>query len=205
VSGNSRPLTEALVLLVLTFALAMGLHAAVLWALVPVLWLTWCRRDPAKYGLTWDGWVSWRFHIFNTVGVFGAYLVGHYCFGRFWLGQEFSLRLPSDPLWFGVNQFFATAIPEECFFRGYLQSQLDLVWPPRWRLLGANVGPGLFVAALLFGLCHILHGGPGRLVTALPGIWYGWQRARSGSIAAPALYHATSNFLMATMLASLSS
>ncbi len=204
-SGNSKPLAEALVLLVLTLALAIGLHAPMMWLVVPVAWLSWCGREPAAYGLSARHWGSWSFHLFNAVGILGAYLVVHYCYGHFWLGHEFVLRWPEEPLWFAFNQILATALPEECFFRGYLQTQLDLAWPPRWRLLGATVGPGLFLTALLFGLCHLFHGGPARVVTALPGLWYGWQRARTGSIAASVFYHGASNVLMATMLGSLSS
>jgi membrane protease YdiL (CAAX protease family) len=53
------------------------------------------------------------------------------------------------------GQLLVIALPEEAFYRGYLQSALDEVWKPRWRVLGAELGPGLIVTSALFALGHL--------------------------------------------------
>ena len=68
-----------------------------------------------------------------------------------------------------------SAIGEEVFFRGYVQSRLNGVFGKPWKLVGVEYGPGLLLAAMLFGFVHLL--GPfdyfgGRAsarVAALPG------------------------------------
>jgi len=60
------------------------------------------------------------------------------------------------------------------------------------------------VAAALFAACHVIYGGPVRLIVFFPGLLYGWLRARTGTILVPTFYHAGSNLLMQVMLASLS-
>ena len=48
-------------------------------------------------------------------------------------------------------------VPEEAFFRGYLQSSLDGAWKDRrWRILGAEIGPGWLLAAFIFAVGHVL-------------------------------------------------
>jgi membrane protease YdiL (CAAX protease family) len=93
-----------------------------------------------------------------------------------------------------AGQLFVIALPEEAFYRGYLQSRLDDVWPPRWRVLGATVGPGLLVGALIFAAGHLatVH-----LVTRLavffPALAFGWLRARTRGIGASVVFHALCN------------
>lgn len=92
------------------------------------------------------------------------------------------------------------ALPEEWFFRGYLQTRLDtLLGRPR-RLLGADVGWGLVLAALAFALLHpILLPGFHRLLVFFPALLFGWLRARTGAIGASVLVHALSNVLLAVV------
>lgn len=92
------------------------------------------------------------------------------------------------------------ALPEEWFFRGVLQPAVD--GPRRVRLLGAEVGRGLVLAALLFGLAHGLHDlavhrevTAWRLLTAVPALLFGWLRARTGSVLVAASAHALADAL----------
>jgi membrane protease YdiL (CAAX protease family) len=92
------------------------------------------------------------------------------------------------------SQLLGVAFPEEVFFRGYLQSALDRVWPPRFRLLGARLGPGLLVASAVFALGHLLtdpH--PTRLAVFFPSLAFGFLRARSGGVGAAIVFHAACN------------
>lgn len=200
---RTAALAEGLGLLAATFALAWGLGISTLWLVVPVLWLTRRGRNLEEYGLQRGRPAGGAFHAAMVVGIFVPYAVGHWLLARLAWEATFVPRLPDDFAVAAFEHLFLIALPEEVFFRGYLQTQLDRVSERRWRLLGVEFGPGLPLAALLFGLCHIASGGPARLVTAFPGIWYGWLRARTGSVVVPTVYHAASNLLMMCMTASL--
>jgi len=90
------------------------------------------------------------------------------------------------------------ALPEEWFFRGYLQGRLDLVFGKPFKLLGVQVGWGLVLASLAFALLHpILLPGVHRLLVFFPALLFGWLRARSGNVGASILVHAGSNVLLA--------
>jgi len=90
------------------------------------------------------------------------------------------------------------ALPEEWFFRGYLQGRLDLRFGTPVRLFGVPVGWGLVLSALAFALLHpILLPGAHRLLVFFPALLFGWLRARSGNIGAAVLVHAGSNILLA--------
>ena len=106
------------------------------------------------------------------------------------------LRMAPD-FWEGaLAQVLVVALPEEYFFRGYLQTRLESVWPSRRRLLGARVGPALLVASVLFALGHLLVDFNGlRLAVFFPALVFGWMRQYSGSILAPVLFHASSNLV----------
>jgi membrane protease YdiL (CAAX protease family) len=93
-----------------------------------------------------------------------------------------------------AGQLFVIALPEEAFYRGYLQSRLDDVWPARWRVLGATVGPGLLGASLIFALGHVatVHLAT-RLAVFFPALLFGWLRARTGGIGASVVFHMLCN------------
>ncbi len=143
------------------------------------------------------------FHVVVSIAIFVPYLIGHALLASMFWGARFQPTMPEDMGWAVLQHVFLIALPEEVFFRGYLQTQIDRASTRRWRVLGAEVGVGWVASSVLFGACHIFNGGPARLVTAFPGLWYGWLRARTGNVWVPALYHAASNLLMKFMVASL--
>jgi len=199
-----EPVIEGLALLAVTFPIAIGLHLSTLWFVVPLAVLTLTKRPYPEYGLCFDRPGSIRFHGAVIAIVFLPYAIGHYLLAHWWLGTSFRFRLPPDLLRSTFDQVLLTALPEEFFFRGYLQTQFDRVWDRPYRLFGADWGIGLLLAAALFAGCHVPFGGPGRMIVFFPGLLYGWLRERTGTIAVPTVYHAFSNLLMQTMLVSLS-
>ena len=92
------------------------------------------------------------------------------------------------------GQLLVIALPEEAFYRGYLQSALDEVWKPRWRVLGAELGPSLFVASALFALGHLsTEFNAARLAVFFPSLVFGFLRSRSRGIGAGIVFHALCN------------
>lgn len=111
--------------------------------------------------------------------------------------HAFAFQPPIDPASFVLAQFVVVALPEEAFFRGYLQTRLGDVFARKVRVLGADLNLGAwFLSAALFGLIHfIVEGQVTRLAVFFPGLLFGWARARRGGIGAGLALHAMSNVL----------
>lgn len=130
------------------------------------------------YPAFWYGWLTW----WKPHGVFRPYWPQH-------AWDE------------ALGQLLVIALPEEAFYRGYLQSSLDRVWAPRLRILGGEVGAGLLVSSALFALGHLATDvNPNRLAVFFPALVFGWLRARTGGIGAGVAFHALCN-LFASFLA----
>ena len=91
-------------------------------------------------------------------------------------------------------QLITVAIPEEWFFRCYLQQRLEDGLGRRWNVFGSSLGWGWIISSALFALGHlILDPRVERLAVFFPGLLFGWMFARTRSIVAPALMHALAN------------
>jgi len=90
---------------------------------------------------------------------------------------------PSAPEGQALAGLAVAALVEEWLFRGYLQTRLERVLPPRTRILGTPLGAAWLLTALLFGLAHLPQHGPlEALARVAPGLVFGFCRARAGSI-----------------------
>jgi membrane protease YdiL (CAAX protease family) len=194
---------EAVLVLIVTLPFAIWLRWPTLWFLVPFAIITLTKRSYEIYGLTWRNLGSWRFHLATCLVIFGGYALGHYLFAHWMFGAHFTPTLPPNPIETAFAQLIVVGLSEEFFFRGYLQTQLDAKYGRPHTFLGARWGRGLIYAALLFGLCHIVTGDLTRMRTAFFGLFAGWLRARSDSIAVPAAYHGVANLLYEFMAISL--
>ncbi len=125
--------------------------------------------------------------------VFPPFAVG---FARWWGVRSLAWAAPTKPLDAVLGQLVVIALPEEAFFRGYLQSALDRAWPRRLRLFGADVGLALIVSSAIFALGHLATvPNAGRLAVFFPSLVFGWLRARTGGIGAGLAFHAMCNLL----------
>lgn len=121
----------------------------------------------------------------------------------FWNAPRGSFQMPpmgsfAEDL---AGQLMVVALPEEGFYRGYLQTRLDRQWRPRWSLLGAQLGPGLVLTSAVFALGHLatdFH--PARLAVFFPSLLFGWLRARTGGIGAGLVFHAACNLFASFLL-----
>jgi hypothetical protein len=107
---------------------------------------------------------------------------------------------PSNPLKLVAHHLFFAAIPEEMFYRGYVQTRLNELYPKRWRIFGTEVGPGLLITCVIFAFGHSLvvvqwwH-----VFIILPSLAFGWLRERTDNIVAGAFFHAWCNVTVATL------
>ncbi len=109
--------------------------------------------------------------------------------------------LPLDHGWLALTvllQILLIALPEEFFFRGYLQRRVDELDPPR----RFGIGPffltrTILIVSIAFALTHLLltpH--PGRLAVFFPSLAFGWLRELTDGLAAPITYHAACNLMV---------
>jgi hypothetical protein len=135
-----------------------------------------------------------------------AALLAALCFPPFWLGfvawwqpgSSFAPRWSAGFADEALGQALVIALPEEAFYRGYLQTSFDDVWPKRTKVLGAELGLGVVVTSALFAIGHVLtdfH--PNRLAVFFPSLVFGWLRAKSGGIGAAVVFHALCNLFAA--------
>jgi CAAX protease family protein len=106
-------------------------------------------------------------------------------------------RLPGGFAMMAAAQLVVVALPEELFFRGYIQGRLEDAWPPKWNLFGARVGGAWLMGSVLFALGHFfVTFQPQMLTRVFPGLVFGWMFARTRSILAGTIFHAACNLLM---------
>jgi hypothetical protein len=105
----------------------------------------------------------------------------------------------SRDLWwlfnFVLGQLLLVALPEEVFYRGYVQTRLEQKFPRKNRFMGINVSwKALIYTSGIFAIGHILtvpH--PARLAVFFPSLLFGWMRTATGSVLSAVLFHATCN------------
>lgn len=108
--------------------------------------------------------------------------------------QPYEFTLGPAPVSEVLTQVLAVALPEEMFYRGYLQSELSRRWPPRSNGPFRGLGLALVVTSAVFAIGHLVtvpH--PARLAVFFPSLLFGWLRSRTGGIGASVLFHALCN------------
>jgi hypothetical protein len=122
------------------------------------------------------------------------WLVGYHLYQSLIFGLHPAARFPQDGLLLVPYHLFFVAIPEEFFYRGYLQTRLNEVFPRKFLVFGTPLGWGMPIACLMFAFGHSLvqfqwwH-----FATFFPGLVFGWMRERTAHPAAGAIFHAWCN------------
>lgn len=95
-------------------------------------------------------------------------------------------------------QLLLVALPEEVFYRGYLQTRLDGLIGRDVKVLGVEVNLlSLVATSALFAIGHVITvPSPHRLAVFFPSLIFGWMRRATGGVIAPTLYHAACNLLV---------
>lgn len=94
----------------------------------------------------------------------------------------------------GLYQILVVALPEEYFFRSYLQENLNFFWTKKWILKGISFGPALFITSFVFALSHSLihfqwwHG-----LIFFPSLLFGLLYEKRKTITASVIFHALCN------------
>lgn len=94
-----------------------------------------------------------------------------------------------------IHQLVVVALPEEFFYRGYLQTRFREAWPQGPLLWGARLGPAFWLPQFLFALGHLAQPAWWRLAVMFPALVMGWLRERTGGLFAPIVFHAAANLV----------
>jgi len=133
-----------------------------------------------------------RSSMWLLVAIVVPYIIGYYLF--YWRRaqishQEISFVLTLPPLWgfTFLTQIFAVALPEEFFYRGFLQSSLQQKWP---------LGLAVIITNVFFALGHFVGNlDPTRLLTFFPGLIFSCLVWRFRSLVSAILFHAVFNMV----------
>ena len=180
---------------VLTFAAAFQLYA-------PIFRVGHHNVSFDSLGLRWTNWQAdiRTFAIVATVVLIPYAAVVH-----LWQtevsGRVFTLRWPPRFAELVMIEFVGVALPEELFFRGYLQERWGRVFKPCWRVWGVSVGNEIIVVSIVFALAHFIGEYSFlRLAPFFPSLIFGLLKAKGNSIAPAIAFHASCN-LVAMVLA----
>ncbi|MFQ6087603.1 MAG: lysostaphin resistance A-like protein [Candidatus Methanofastidiosia archaeon] len=116
----------------------------------------------------------------------------------FFLVAVFSVAVFTTPHTKRISGFvfylFFVGFGEEIMFRGYIQSRLNEAFGHPYQFFEVNLGWGLVITSLIFGLMHIIN--PYNPFNWWWGFWtffsglvLGFIREKTGSIVAPAIIH----------------
>lgn len=110
-----------------------------------------------------------------------------------------TFKLAAFPSWnLVLTQLLVVALPEETFFRGYMQTRLQQIYKPRWTIFGARLGWGWILTCVIFALAHsLIQYQWWHFAIFFPSLIFGYLRERTDGLVAPILFHATSNLFMA--------
>lgn len=106
---------------------------------------------------------------------------------------HFKPKMPTKMELWAIDQLLVVALPEEFFYRGFLQTRLRDAWPQGRVFLGSRLGPAFFVTAALFAIGHLAIFEVARLAVFFPALLFGWLRERTGTVVGACLLHAACN------------
>jgi membrane protease YdiL (CAAX protease family) len=210
--------------IVTTFAIFGGAsgHAKVVatvgFLYLPLLAMRRRGEEYADFGISFRAWRE-DLRLFSILFalVLPLYVVGFWAFAELlphfpsWLRPlvspytgrpAFAFRLPDRLGEWMIDNLLVVALPEEFFYRGYVQGRLRDLWPEGRRVLGARLGRAFWVTALLFTAGHLAIFQTWRLAVIFPALLFGWMRERTGTVMGAALFHATCNLLALVLEAS---
>ena len=123
---------------------------------------------------------------------------------RSWWNVDHFEPAPLRPLLSDAGgQLLMIALPEEAFYRGYLQTTLERELDKSTTIFGTRIGWGIVLTSAIFAVGHLLTElNPARLAVFFPSLVFGILRARTGGIGASVLFHAMCNLFSAYLIRS---
>ncbi|MCL4479251.1 MAG: CPBP family glutamic-type intramembrane protease [Deltaproteobacteria bacterium] len=185
----------------------LGTIAAVLFLYIPVMILFIKKKSPELYGLGKKGMLSGMIKaIAMVIIIFPLYSTGFYFYMKWFyhLAMTLSFIHTLSILRFAFYDLLMVAIPEEVFYRGYLQSELKRCDRKKFHFAGIEIGVSFVIVNILFALGHlIVIQDIARLAVFFPGLVFSWLKEKDYNISGSVTFHWLSNvlsFLLFSML-----
>ncbi len=188
----------------------LGAVAAVVFLYIPIILLFVEKKTPAFYGIRKKGAGKSIARALGAAGIiFPVYCIGFYLSMRYiyhldigFPGEAFLYE--PHTLLFVVNLLLMVAIPEEVFYRGYIESELRQKDKRTIRLFGVRTGASFFIVNMLFAAGHlVLVPDIARLAVFFPGLVMSWLREKDDNIAGSVVFHWLSDVLAFLLFATL--
>lgn len=167
---------------------------------IGLLILLWIRRDLApaymlylpllliprhqweEYGITFKNWkLSLRLTALASLVFLLPFIIAS-------IGLTYSRGLHNIQASNLLIQVVGVALPEELFFRGYIQTEIKKRLKDRWK--------SIILTSVLFTLAHLFKGiNPLTIGVFLPSLVFGYLRDETNSIISSVIFHALSNIV----------
>jgi hypothetical protein len=171
-----------------------GLIAAI-WIIIPSLILMFQGKEFKAYGITLSGWKrSMKIMLMASAITLGVYFIGWYIYATEFHNKSFAPSIQVNMALLTISILLFVGIPEEYFFRGYLQSELNYIFGRKIKFLSSKFGPGLLITAIIFTLSHILvQMDWSKASLIFLSLILGWLREKTESILASVGLHTFAN------------
>lgn len=169
---------------------------AIIFIYVPVMML-WLRKEQITFlDHSIKGYAkSTGYFAVSSLVIFPPFLICAH-FWMLWVFKRHGFAFAGFPDLLKVTlfQILLVALPEEFFFRGYMQTTFDQLFRKRWNIFGASLGWAWPLTAIIFAFCHsFVRFQWWHFSIFFPALVFGWLREKTGTITAPILFHALSN------------
>lgn len=161
--------------------------------ILPPLVLSFVDRDRLDYISVdkKDLLVALKWFLIVSLVIFPVVVVGNHFYQKIFFNSNFhAARMESFWATYALSQLFGIAIPEEFFFRGFLQNSIDNVVPAKRTFFGTPYGIGDLITAAIFALAHSLIAlAWWHAFIFFPALVFSWLKKRTSTIWAGALFH----------------
>jgi len=137
---------------------------------------------------------SLKWFLFWTVVVYACAFPINHIFQK--IAWGFSYHTPQGDQWFSIffTHLVVVAFPEEFFFRGYMQENLNKIFVPQKKLFGVPFGVGVILTCVIFTVSHsLLSYQWWQMFIFFPALAFAWLKEKTGVIWASVFFHAVSN------------
>jgi len=168
-------------------------------AILPFLWIAltivganYRKSELANFGVALPQAADWLWPLAFALVIFPPFVVGYLIV---W-GKTQAVAPPAEVAKILAVQLVWVAIPEEMFFRGYLQTRLYERYKGGIDVWGVKVGWAIVMTSALFAVGHLVTKPHVlRLFVFFPALLFGWLREKTHSVFCAALFHALCNAL----------
>lgn len=133
---------------------------------------------------------------------FPPFAIGHHYWQMHFGAPGYHFAVPAGIAVTLLKNTFLIALPEEMFYRGFIEHRLERLWPTKHMWWVIPLSRTVLLASALFAVGHFLgEYNPARLAPFFPAFVFSGLTRKSGSVCGAVLYHGMSNAFSALLFA----